>query len=385
MKLAFVIFKFFPYGGLQLDFRRILEECIRRGHEITVYTRQWDGPLPECANVKIIAVSGFSNHAKALSFEKKVLYILNNDQPDLIVGFNRMAGLDVYFAADNCFATESEATAGLKRLFTARYRVYRKMEQTVFSVDSDTAIMYLTQRQKNDFINVYGTQPERFHLLPPGIEEKRKPPENQEQIASIRNTIRAEFKTTADEFLLIQVCSGFETKGVDRTLRLIASLPTEIPVKLIIAGRDNSRRFIKLSRKLNISERVVFTGGRDDIGNLLLGADLMIHPARKECTGTVLIEALTAGLPIICSQICGYENIVAQAGGIVMPEPFELISWNKVIIELLLNMKKLQNIGQKARDYSVNADFYRRAEVATDIIENSVKDKLNNRHNLNMK
>lgn len=379
MKLAFVIFKFFPHGGLQLDFRRIAIECLKRGHEVTVYTRQWDGPALLGAEVKIINTKGFSNHAKAVSFEQNILSELNKTQPDLTVGFNRMGGLDLYFAADNCFATESAATAGFKRFFTSRYRVYSGMEKKIFSPDAKTAIMYLTERQKNDFIDTYGTQDERFYLLPPGIEQDRKPPNNPAEIVRIRGAVRSEFRILPEEFLLIQVCSGFATKGVDRTLRLIAAIPAEIPVRLLIVGRDSSNRFNRLSEKLKISERVIFAGGRDDIGNLLLAADLMIHPARKEATGTVLIEGLATGLPMICSSVCGYENIVTSAGGLVLSEPFNRDAWDKVVVELLQKPEKLKIMRDKITNYAFNSNFYQRTEVAVKIIEKEADKNLSDR------
>ena len=373
MKLAFVIFKFFPHGGLQLDFRRIAIECLKRGHKITVYTREWNGPALAGVELEIIDAKGFSNHAKAVSFERLVLSELANNPPDLTVGFNRMGGLDVYFAADNCFATESAATAGFKRFFTNRYRIYRAMEEKVFTPDAKTAIMYLTERQKKDFIDTYGTPDERFHLLPPGIEEDRKPPEDPAKIISIRNAVRSEFQIRPDEFLLIQVCSGFATKGVDRTLQTIAAIPSEIPVRLLIAGRDSSNRFNKLAEALKLSKRVIFAGGRDDIGDLLLAADLMIHPARKEATGTVLIEGLTAGLPMICSSVCGYEDIVVSAGGVVLAEPFHQDTWNKAVIELLQNPEGLKTMREKIVNYAASVNFYERSKVAAEIIEHHAR------------
>lgn len=376
MKFAFIIFKFFPHGGLQLDFRRIAIECLKRGHEVTVYTRQWDGPALVGAEVKIINTKGFSNHAKAISFEQSVLAELNSNPTDLTVGFNRMGGLDLYFAADNCFATEAAATAGFKRFFTSRYRVYSEMERKIFSPDAKTAIMYLTERQKKDFIDTYGTQSERFYLLPPGIEHDRRPPNDPAEIIKIRDAVRSEFQMQPEEFLLIQVCSGFTTKGVDRTLRLIATIPMEIPLRLLIVGRDSSNRFHRLAEQLKISKRVVFAGGRDDIGNLLLAADLMVHPARKEATGTVLIEGLAAGLPMICSSVCGYENIVTFAGGLVLSEPFNQSTWNKVIIELLQKPEKLKTMHEKIINYANSADFYQRSKVFAKTIEKEAEKRL---------
>ena len=57
MKLSFLIYTYFPFGGLQRDFFRIAKECASRGHEITVYTLRWDGDVPEWINVILVPVS----------------------------------------------------------------------------------------------------------------------------------------------------------------------------------------------------------------------------------------------------------------------------------------------------------------------------------------
>ena len=43
MQLAFVLYKYFPFGGLQRDFMRIALKCQARGHAIRVYTPIWEG------------------------------------------------------------------------------------------------------------------------------------------------------------------------------------------------------------------------------------------------------------------------------------------------------------------------------------------------------
>ena len=46
MKLAFCLYKYFPFGGLQRDFLRIALACQARGHDIRVYTLDWEGEVP---------------------------------------------------------------------------------------------------------------------------------------------------------------------------------------------------------------------------------------------------------------------------------------------------------------------------------------------------
>ena len=50
MKLAFLLFEYFPYGGLQRDMVAIATKALERGHQVTVLTRAWHGdPAPSKA------------------------------------------------------------------------------------------------------------------------------------------------------------------------------------------------------------------------------------------------------------------------------------------------------------------------------------------------
>ena len=46
-KLAILLFRYFPYGGLQKDFMGVAKELLSRGHSIRVYTRIWEGEIPK--------------------------------------------------------------------------------------------------------------------------------------------------------------------------------------------------------------------------------------------------------------------------------------------------------------------------------------------------
>lgn len=65
------------------------------------------------------------------------------------------------------------------------------------------------------FIKHYDTPLQRFHLLPPGIAQDRRAP----AIRQVPRGFRREFNLADDELLLVQIGSGFKTKGVDRSLK----------------------------------------------------------------------------------------------------------------------------------------------------------------------
>ena len=372
MNIVFAIFKYFPHGGLQRDMMRIAAELLRRGDKVTVFCHIWDDdtPVPEGMSVRKLAVRGWSNHARAESFIRKLGEELKSFPHDVFVAFNRIPGADFYFAADNPFYSTAIRNVGrLGSLILPRYRTFIAEERGVFAPEAKTVVMYLTPRQKDEYAAIYHTPEERFKLLPPGIPADRKrPPEDEAEARRIAK--RKKLGVKEHETLLLQVGSGFRTKGVDRSIAAFAALPDDFRkrIRLVVAGRGKERPLLKLARKLGVDDRVKLLGPRNDVPDLLLAADLLVHPARNEATGTVLIEALAAGLPVLCSGNCGFANYVRESGGVVLRLPFSQRVFNKALRRVMVLPETLSDMRQNAIDYGQNADFYRRAEAAADII-----------------
>ena len=64
---------------------------------------------------------------------------------------------------------------------------------------------------------------------------------------------------------------------------------------------------------LGLADRISFLGHREDIPELMAAADLLVHPARHDTTGTVILEAVVNGLPVITTSTCGYAHHVEAA------------------------------------------------------------------------
>src|SRR5690606_41211602 len=115
-----------------------------------------------------------------------------------------------------------------------------------------------------------------------------------------RAGLRAEFGLKEDDLLLVQIGSGFKTKGLDRTLDALAGLPQALRqrTRLIVLGPDDPAPFLRQSRALGIADQVQILKGRSDGPRSLLGAELQIHPAYNQTTGPELLEAPAAGLRV---------------------------------------------------------------------------------------
>lgn len=368
MKLAFCLFKYFPYGGLQRDFLRIAHVCVARGHDVHVYVMSWEGEPAAGLTIHLLPPQGWQNHSRGRVFAEQVAAAIAKESFDLVVGFNKMPGLDIYYAADVCYAARVAASRSWFYRWLPRYRQLAAMERAVFAADQATDILLIAPPQQAEYQCCYETAAARFHLLPPGIAKDRAAPAD---AAERRATLRSQYNLSADDLLLLMVGSGFKTKGLDRVLAGIAALPTTLrnKTRLFVVGQDNPAVFQKQAQALNVDDNIHFLGGRPDVPDFLLAADLLVHPAYHENTGTVLLEAMIAGLPVLTVDVCGYAHYVAEANaGIVLASPFQQAAFNEALQSMLLSSERV-HWRENGLQFAKQADIYSLPDKAADIIE----------------
>lgn len=372
MQLAFLLYKYFPFGGLQRDFVRIAQECQQRGHTIRVYTLSWEGDVPEGFEVIKAPVKALSNHRRYVKFTAWIAEELARRPADRVVGFNKMPGLDVYYAADPCYEDRARNMRSRWYRYSPRYRHFSAYERAVFDPNGRTELLMISPIQQELFKHYYGTPSERFHLLPPGISPDRRAPAN---AAELRQQARArfaqEFGLPDDGLLLVQIGSDFPRKGLDRSILAVAALPEALRkrVRLVAPGVDDPRRMQGLADRHGIGDQVFMPGGRNDVPDFLLAADLLLHPARHENTGTVLLEALVAGLPLLVTEICGYSHYVLDADcGLVAPEPFQQEPFNQQLNHMLGDDEARERWKANALRFAEEQDLYSLPQKAADVI-----------------
>lgn len=320
---------------------RIATHLARRGVSIDVYTISWLGESPEPGiNVKLIPTRGLLNHLRYKNFIHRAQAEITAGGYDLIVGFNRMSGLDVYFAADPCFVEKAYNQRSFLYRLSGRYRWFSACEKAIFAQASPTQILLLAEREKRLFQRWYGTADERFHLLPPYLSSNRMQLQDRD---SMRQRLRNEFGFCEEDNILLLVGSGFRTKGLDRAIDAVAALPTPVKsrTRLIAVGQDNPKAFQRLINERGLRANVRITPGRDDIPQLMQGADVLIHPARRELAGHVLLEAMASRLPVLVTDVCGYATHVQKAGaGLLLQSPFSQHDLNSSLMEILASEQR---------------------------------------------
>lgn len=368
MKLAFCLYRYFPFGGLQKDMRRMAEAAVEAGHSVQVFCGRWEGERPSGITVTELPVQANSNHRRDALLAEALVQAARASGAHLVVGFNRMPGLDVYYAADSCFAEKLYEQRPWLLRFLPRYRQHVAMERAVFAADSSVEVLMIAEPQIAVFQHYYGTPGKRLHVLPPGISRDRIAGDD---ALARRAALRQQQQVGDDEHVLLMVGSGFRTKGLDRAIQALANLPEALRARsqLWVVGQDDERRYRRQARLLRVSDRVHFLGGRSDVPDFLLAADVLLHPAYRENTGTVLLEALVAGLPVIASSVCGYASHVRDYGfGDVLPEPFRQRDLDDALIRQLAGPSRAVWL-ERSRRIATDADFFSLPQRAVETLE----------------
>lgn len=367
MELAFTLFNYFPYGGLERDMLALARLCQARGHTVTIYTQEWQGEHPAELPVVELPVHALTNHGRATAFVAKLRRRLKSQPQAVVVGFNKMPGLHFYYAADVCFAAKAYEQRGPLYRRTPRCRHYLTLENAVFGADSKTQVLMISRPQIAVYQRYYQTPDARLHLLPPGIRRERVLPMD---YRVQRPRLRAQYGLAEDDYLLLQVGSDFKRKGLDRSIRALAMLPEALRrrVQLWVAGQDKDKPYRELARSLGVAEQLQILGGRDDISELMWSADLLLHPAYSENTGTVLLEGMVAGLPVIASRVCGYAHYIEdEQMGEVLDDPLAPQALADAIARVLA--QDGESWRRRGREFAARADIFAMTERAAELIE----------------
>ena len=369
MRLVFCLFKYFPYGGLARDFLRIATLCQQRGHSIKVYTIEWRGALPEGFDVTIMPIKHWQNHLQNKKFIDELLPILQGEEFDVVIGFNRMPGLDMYYSADPCFVEHYSRHSQLINRLSGRYRYYSFCENAVFGKQSDTVALLISENQRRSFKKSYQTPDERLYLLPPGIDKTRLRPDDANQI---RAKFRNQLGLSEQNKVMLMIGTGFKTKGLDRSIKALALLPDELKQNtvLYVVGEGRHKPFQRMAIKLGVEKNLRFFFGQDDVTPFLLAADCLLQPSYSETTGMAILEAIISGLPVIATEVCGYAYHVEKADvGRVLYSPFSATKFAGLIQEVLTSPDR-QRWQANGVNYSKANDLYSMPEKAVEIIEN---------------
>lgn len=93
-----------------------------------------------------------------------------------------------------------------------------------------------------------------------------------------------------------------------------------LDLQYAIAGRgEKEAELRRLAEKCGVADRVHFLGFCENVAEWYHAADVFVHPSKREGLPVSLMEAMAAGLPVVCSRIRGNVDLVDENGGCLFP------------------------------------------------------------------
>jgi glycosyltransferase involved in cell wall biosynthesis len=177
------------------------------------------------------------------------------------------------------------------------------------SFQAADACIALGRASRDWLVDTMGVAPERLHVVANGVPPVRGP----------RPAFRAD-----DVFRIVFVGLLGARKGVNVLLNALASsrFQTERIECTLIGGGDLTGHR-RLAESLGIAPRLRFTGwqDRDVVYAAMLSSDVLVLPSFHENLPLVVLEAMSAGLPVICTDVGQTSEHIASEEGVLYVEP----------------------------------------------------------------
>ncbi len=133
--------------------------------------------------------------------------------------------------------------------------------------------------------------------------------------ADMRRHARDGLGLADDAVVLLTIGELNRNKNHAATLAALARLAADRVVLLICGKGDRECELRAAAQALNLGASVRFLGFRNDIRRILAAADVFVFPSRREGLPVSVMEAMAAGLPVVCSRIRGNVDLIEDGGG----------------------------------------------------------------------
>lgn len=168
-------------------------------------------------------------------------------------------------------------------------------------------IIVFTELEKKDFIKFKVAPKNKVVLIYQGLELDKY-----SKAAMDKNKMRESFNIGQKEFVVGFIGRLEPVKGLDYFVDAASRVEKKNPnVRFILVGDGSMRQGLENKvRDLGIAQRFIFTGWREDIAQINSMLDILVLPSLNEAVGISLIEAQSAGVPVIATNVGGIPEVV---------------------------------------------------------------------------
>ncbi len=216
--------------------------------------------------------------------------------------------------------------------------------EKVLAVFTDRLIA-LTELEKQDYLKFRVADEQKTVLVYIGLELDKF-------LANNANKVKGSFSINNREKVVGYVGRLDPIKGAQffvEAARLCLQKNTAL--KFILVGEGILRKELEVKVTLwGLNDKIVFTGWRDDIPDIMSILDILVLPSLNEAVGIVLIEAQSLGVPVVASNVGGIAEIIKDKQTGILVEPADPQAIAEAVKELLDNPQKMLAMSDAAKN-----------------------------------
>ena len=278
-------------------------------HAVFFYDK--DGLLPDWSARYAFPITALSSYQRGAGILKNfgglfrgfcsLFRLLSQEKPDVFESFTHDANLMGIPAAWLC---------GIKGRFAAHHGQFAgqsgfMMNLHSFLVNSGMAqkLICVSERAKRQALSE-GVQADKIEVIFNGVKPVEKKPE-------LRAEARQELGLTPEDVMILNVGRLVPEKAQTNLVKAAAMLSDCANLRFFIAGEGPCRAELEqLISSSGLAGRFVLLGSRPDVDRLLNAADLFVLYSDTEGMPVSLMEAMSAGLPCVASNLEGIAQLI---------------------------------------------------------------------------
>jgi len=238
-------------------------------------------------------------------------------------------------------------------------RLFLSIEKILARMITDK-IVVVSEQQRREIHDVFGVgQRSQFVVIPLGLDLS-----DFENGRERRELFRTELGVEPDEILVGIVGRLTEIKNHDlflHAVRRFTEQGTADPskrVKFVVIGDGELRTELETqAKRLNLNDRVIFTGGRQDPETFYPGLDIVALTSRNEGTPLTLIEAMANARSVLATAVGGVVDLLGETVSQDQDERYEICERGVRVIPgdadaFAAGLQRLVNDGELRRKIS---------------------------------
>lgn len=332
MKILYGITKS-NFGGAQRYVFDLACEAKRRGHKVAVILGE-KGSLADKltdANIKTISIPGFSRDMDLLNDAPRLLFIMKTvweNKPDIFhINSSKMGGAGGFTTrVFNLLFWFLGDKHRIKVIFTSHGWAFnetwrpgwQKLLIKIFSwlivVLSHETICVSEKTREN--ISKWPFIKNKLVVIHNGIDSFELIP---------REEARKKMRVNDEKIIVGTLAELHKVKGLDILLEAWRTLPDHTDNKLLILGQgEEAENLQNMAKNTNLEAKlpsVELLGFVENARTLLLGFDIFVLPSRSENLPYAILEAGSAGLPVVASRVGGIPEIITNGDNGLLVEP----------------------------------------------------------------